>query len=158
MRIGDVLTVGLPGEAALNKDFPVDRKGDVTLAGGRPGPWSPADRSTTRQNSIRDALSHAYRDLDKLSVSLKERKLPITVLGYVKTPGNVELAGDGNVQMALVAAGGISQGAQLDRMIVTHADGKREQFDYKKYLDSGDPNDAAAASAARRHFRSCVAA
>jgi protein involved in polysaccharide export with SLBB domain len=42
--------------------------------------------------------------------------------------------------MALVAAGGISQGAQLDRMIITHADGKREQFDYKKYLDSGDPN------------------
>ena len=44
------------------------------------------------------------------------------------------------MQTALVAAGGISQGAQLDRMTVTHADGKREQFDYKKYLDSGDPS------------------
>ena len=88
---------------------------------------------------IRDALSHAYRDLDRLTVT-KERKLPITVLGYVKAPGKVELPGDGNIQMALVAAGGISQGAQLDRMIVTHGDGKREQFDYKKYLDFGDPS------------------
>ena len=99
---------------------------------------------------IRDALGHAYRDLDKLSVTLKERKLPVTVLGYVKTPGDVELAGDANVQTALVAAGGISQGAQLDRMTVTHADGKKEQFDYKKYLDSGDPSTLAAAPAARR--------
>ncbi len=134
-----MLSIGLPGEAALNKDFPVDRKGDVTLAGGRlRARGRPLARRSDRL--IRDALSHAYRDLDKLSVTLKERKLPITVLGYVKTPGNVELPGDGNVQMALVAAGGISQGAQLDRMTVTHADGKREQFDYKKYLDSGDPS------------------
>ena len=139
LRIGDLLSVGLPGEAALNKDFAVDRKGDIALP--EAGSVHVAGRSLDDATKlIRDALSHAYRDLDKLSVSLKERKLPISVLGYVKTPGNVELPGDGNVQMALVAAGGISQGAQLDRMIITHADGKREQFDYKKYLDSGDPS------------------
>ena len=139
LRIGDVLSVGLPGEAALNKDFSVDRKGDVALP--EAGPVHVAGRSLDDATRlIRDALSHAYRDLDKLSVSLRERKLPISVLGYVKNPGNVELPGDGNVQMALVAAGGINQGAQLDRMIITHADGKREQFNYKKYLDSGDAN------------------
>ena len=42
--------------------------------------------------------------------------------------------------MALIAAGGVAQGAQLDKMVVTHANGKREQFDYKKYLDTGDIN------------------
>lgn len=139
LRIGDVLAIGLPGEAALNKDFPVDRKGSITLpeSGAVHVAGHSLDAATVM---IRDALGHAYRDLDKLSVTLKERKLPLTVLGYVKTPGDVELAGDANVQTALVAAGGISQGAQLDRMTVTHADGKKEQFDYKKYLDSGDPS------------------
>ena len=139
LRIGDVLTIGLPGEATFNKDFPVDRKGAVTLpeAGVVRVAGHSLDAATVM---IRDALSHAYRDLDRLSVTLKERKLPLTVLGYVKTPGDVEVAGDANVQTALVAAGGISQGAQLDRMTITHADGKREQFDYKKYLDSGDPS------------------
>jgi protein involved in polysaccharide export with SLBB domain len=139
LRIGDVLTIGLPGEAALNKDFTVDRKGAVTLpeAGAVRVAGHSLEAATVM---IRDALSHAYRDLDRLSVALKERKLPLTVLGYVKNPGDIELPGDANVQTALVAAGGISQGAQLDRMTVTHADGKREQFDYKKYLDSGDPS------------------
>jgi protein involved in polysaccharide export with SLBB domain len=137
LRVGDVLAIGLPGEAALNKDFFVDRKGDLALP--EAGTIHVAGRTLQEATRlIHDALTHAYRDLDKLSVSLKERKLQISVLGYVKTPGNVELPGDGNFQMALVAAGGISQGAQLDRMIITHADGKREQFDYKKYLDSGD--------------------
>ncbi|RBP16095.1 protein involved in polysaccharide export with SLBB domain [Roseiarcus fermentans] len=139
LRIGDVLTIGLPGEAALNKDFPVDRKGAITLpeAGALRVAGHSLDAATVM---IRDALAHAYRDLDKLSVTLKERRLPLTVLGYVKNPGDVVLAGDANVQTALVAAGGVSQGAQLDRMTVTHADGKREQFDYKKYLDTGDAN------------------
>lgn len=139
LRIGDVLTIGLPGEASFNRDFPVDRKGAITLP--EAGPVRIAGHSLDAAAvMIRDALSHAYRDLDKLTVTLKERKLPLTVLGYVKNPGDVELPGSANVQTALVAAGGISQGAQLDRMTVTHVDGKREQFDYKKYLDSGDPS------------------
>ena len=139
LRVGDVLTIGLPGEAALNKEFTIDRKGYVTLP--EAGLVAVAGRTMEEATGvIREALSRAYRDLDKLSVALKERRLPVTVLGYVRTPGNVELPGDGNVQMALVGAGGISQGAQLDKMTITHADGKRVQFDYKKYLDSGDPS------------------
>ncbi len=139
LRVGDILSIGLPGEAALNKEFPVDRRGNVTLP--EAGVVPVAGRSLEQATAlIREALSHAYRDLEKLTVVVKERKVPVTVLGYVRAPGNVELPGDGNVQMALVAAGGISQGAQLDRMTITHADGKRVQFDYKKYLDSGDPS------------------
>ena len=137
LRVGDILTIDLPGEAALNKEFPVDRNGRIHLpeAGAINIAGSSLEDATSR---IRDALSHAFRDLEKLTVSIKERKLLITVLGFVKTPGNVELAGDGNIQMALVAAGGVTQGAQLDQMTITHANGKKEPFDYKKYLDTGD--------------------
>jgi len=137
LRVGDVLEIDLPGEAALNKEFSIDRRGRVLLpeAGALPVAGKSLEAATAL---IHDSLSHAYRDLEKLTVALKERKLFISVLGYVKNPGNVELAGEGNVQMALVAAGGLAQGAQLDKMQITHAGGKREIFDYKKYLDSGD--------------------
>ena len=137
--MGDVLRIDLPGEAEFNKDFPIDRKGKITLP--EAGPVSVAGQSLEDATSaIHGALSHAFRDLEKLSVSLKERKLFLSVLGYVKTPGNVELPGDANVQMALIAAGGLAQGAQLDKMIVTHANGRKDQFDYKRYLDTGDIN------------------
>lgn len=60
------------------------------------------------------------------------------MLGYVRNPGLVELAGEATIQMALMASGGLIQGAQLDRIIITDANGKRTDFDYKAYLDSGD--------------------
>ncbi len=73
---------------------------------------------------------------------LKEHRLPITVLGFVKQPGQIELPGGSTVQMALNAAGGLSQGAQLDRMQLrrTGPNGQVQviAFDYKHYLDSGD--------------------
>lgn len=137
LRIGDVLTIVLPGETALNKDFPVDRKGQVTLpeVGAMPVAGMPIEEVAAR---IRGRLTKAFRDLDRLQVSLKERRLPVTVLGYVKTPGPVDLPGDATVQMAINAAGGLAQGAQLDRMQVRR--GKETlAFDYKKYLDTGDP-------------------
>ena len=40
--------------------------------------------------------------------------------------------------MAIMAAGGLVPGAQLDRIRVTRANGARIDFDYKQYLDTGD--------------------
>ncbi|MFO1161055.1 MAG: SLBB domain-containing protein [Reyranellaceae bacterium] len=136
LRAGDILTITLPGEAALNKDFAVDRRGTIVLP--EVGAVKVAEMDlTVATAAIREALGRAYRDLERLSVVLKDRKLFVTVLGYVKTPGAVELPGDATVQMALTAAGGLAQGAQLDRLQLRRG---REQstFDYKKYLDTGD--------------------
>ena len=136
LRVGDVLTVTLPGEAALNKDFQVDRQGQVTLP--EVGAVKVAGMELPDATAaIRTALGKAYRDLERLTVVIKDRKLLVTVLGYVKTPGAVELPGDATIQMALTTAGGLAQGAQLDRLQLRRG---REQtsFDYKKYLDTGD--------------------
>ena len=136
LRVGDILTVALPGEAALNKDFQVDRQGQVTLP--EVGAVKVAGMELPDATAaIRTALGKAYRDLERLTVVVKDRKLLVTVLGYVKTPGAVELPGDATIQMALTTAGGLAQGAQLDRLQLRRG---REQtnFDYKKYLDTGD--------------------
>ncbi|MCW5736942.1 MAG: SLBB domain-containing protein [Enhydrobacter sp.] len=136
LRVGDVLTVSLPGEAAFNKDFQVDRRGQVVLP--EVGGLKVAGMELTEATrTIRESLGKAYRDLERLTVTLKERKLLVTVLGYVKTPGTVELAGDATVQMAIGAAGGLAQGAQLDRFQLRRGK-EQSNFDYKKYLDTGD--------------------
>jgi len=137
LQIGDVLVIDLPGEPSFGKDFQVDRKGQVMLP--EVGSVPVAGRKLRAATSdISARLGRAFRDLGKLTVSLKERKLMVSVHGYVKAPGNVELPGDATVQMAIVAAGGLMQGAQLDKLKVIHADGKQTEFDYKKYLDTGD--------------------
>ena len=137
LRIGDVLTINLPGEATISKDYQIDRRGRITLP--EVGAIELQNRSLERATTeTRAALGRAYRDLSRLTVVLKERRLPLTVLGYVRNPGLVELAGDATIQMALMASGGLIQGAQLDRIIITDASGKRTDFDYKAYLDSGD--------------------
>ena len=137
LRTGDILTIDLPGEASLSKDLQVDRRGQVMLpeVGGVDVAKMTLPEATAR---IRSRLSRVFRDLNKLSVTLKERKLLLTVHGYVKAPGNVELPGDATIQMAIIAAGGLVQGAQLDRLVVTSATGKKQTFDYKKFMDTGD--------------------
>ena len=136
LRVGDVLFVALPGEAALNKDFPIDRAGMIRLP--EVGEVKVAGLELpAAQTLIQEKLSKAYRELARLNVTVKERKLLVTVLGYVKKPGQVELPGDATVQVAITEAGGLAQGAQLDRLQLRRG---REQtaFDYKKYLDTGD--------------------
>ena len=136
LRIGDILSISLPGENAFNKEFKVDRRGELTLP--EAGTFHVAGLSLSQaREEVKTRLARVYRDLERLSVVIKERRLLINVLGYVKTPGLIELPGDATVQTAIAAAGGLAQGAQLDRFKVRRGD-QDIVFDYKKYLDSGD--------------------
>ncbi|TCT06575.1 SLBB domain-containing protein [Aquabacter spiritensis] len=137
LRIGDILTLSLPGEPALNGEFPVDRRGRVVLP--EVGAVDVAGRTLPEANTIiRNALARAYRNISPLAVTLKERRLFITVLGYVAKPGEVDLPADSTVQEAISAAGGLIQGAQLDKFQVRRGN-RVIVFDYKRYLDTGDP-------------------
>ncbi|MEP9376992.1 SLBB domain-containing protein [Aquabacter sp. CN5-332] len=136
LRIGDILNLSLPGEPALNGDFAVDRRGRVVLP--EVGPVEVAGRTLAEANNIvRNTLSRAYRNVGTLQVSLKERRLFITVLGYVGKPGEVDLPADATIQEAIGAAGGLIQGAQLDKLQIRRGN-RVTVFDYKKYLDTGD--------------------
>ncbi|HLZ65331.1 MAG TPA: SLBB domain-containing protein [Aliidongia sp.] len=136
VRIGDVLFLSLPGEDTFNKTFQVDRRGNLQLP--EIGLVQVAGLTIAQaQVKIRDLLVRVFRDVSRFEVALKERRLLVTVLGFARSPGPVELSGDATVQMAINMAGGLAQGAQLDRMQVRR--GKEVMtFDYKKYLDSGD--------------------
>ena len=137
LRSGDIVSIILPGEASLNKDFPIDSHGQVLLP--EIGPLTISGLTVEKAGeTVRRRLGTAFRDMDRLRLILKERRLMIQVSGYVKAPGTFNLPGDAGVQEAITAAGGIAQGAQLDRFKIIRKS-KEIVFDYKKFLTTGDP-------------------
>lgn len=141
INVGDVLALTVPNEEAFTAPFKVDREGNIDLPEVGIVPVAGLTVSQARIR-VRTALQAAFRDLDRFNLALKEHRLPLTVLGYVKAPGLVEVPAGSTVQLAINAAGGLAQGAQLDHMQVrrTGANGQQQviTFDYKHYLDTGD--------------------
>ncbi|MEP1441514.1 MAG: SLBB domain-containing protein [Hyphomicrobiales bacterium] len=136
INAGDVLSLTLPGEDSLTADFEVNRDGSITLP--EIGSVKVSNLTLVEANEvIQKQLSEVYRNLDRLSIEIKERKLIVNVLGFVKNPGQVSLPADSNVQTAISKAGGLSVGAQLDRMQVRRGE-EVFTFNYKNYLNSGN--------------------
>ena len=137
LQSGDILVIGLPGEEGFNKNFLIGRDGTIHLP--EIGQLRVADLTLREADkAIYTALSDVFLGLDKLTIHLKEKRLLITVLGFVNKPGEVELPSTGNIQMAITEAGGFVDGAQLDKLQLRR-DGKKNVFNFKRYLDSGDP-------------------
>ena len=136
LAVGDVLQVVLPGEDAFANTIQVDREGRIELPESGAVPVAGLTLAEARER-VRGVLAQRFRDLSRFNLVLRERKLLLTVYGYVRTPGPVELPRGANVQQAIAAAGGLLPGAQMDRMQVRR-DGQPISFDYKRYLDTGD--------------------
>ncbi|WP_257295453.1 SLBB domain-containing protein [Endozoicomonas sp. YOMI1] len=137
LQSGDIMVIGLPGEDGFNTNFLIDRDGTIHLP--EVGQLKVAGLTLrAADKAIYTALSDVFLGLDKLTIHLKEKRLLITVLGFVKEPGEVELPSTGNIQMAITEAGGFVDGAQLDKLQLRR-DGKKIVFNFKRYLDTGDP-------------------
>ncbi|OPX54595.1 protein involved in polysaccharide export, contains SLBB domain of the beta-grasp fold [Oceanospirillum multiglobuliferum] len=136
IRIGDQLQISFLGEEGFENSFEVDRQGYINLPEVGLVKVSGLTIEDLR-SVVRQQLAQSYRNTEQLQINLKESRLLVTVLGYVQTPGEVNISGQGNLQMALTAAGGLKPGAQLDRIQIKRA-GQVQVVDFKKYMDSGD--------------------
>ncbi|WP_252006527.1 SLBB domain-containing protein [Ferrimonas sp. SCSIO 43195] len=136
LQPGDAVVIIMPGEVDFEQPFTLDKLGKIRLP--EVGKVNLRGKTLAQARSaIQLALSTVYLNLDQFDVELSQRQLLIRVLGYVQAPGEVLLPADGNVQMAIQAAGGLRPGAQLDKLQVRRGE-QRLSFDYKAYLDSGD--------------------
>lgn len=136
LRPGDSIMLSLPGENSLNKTIQVRRDGAILVP--EIGEISVEGLSLTEAtDKVRTQLSQVIHDLDRFEIVLKERRLMVNVLGYVKKPGAVDLPDGATIQEAISAAQGLTPGAQLDKMQVRRG-GEVLNFNYKQYLDSGD--------------------
>lgn len=137
LRPGDVISVVFPGENGFNKNIGIDRKGEIDLP--EIGSIKIAELQLQQAGDlVRERLRKAYRDTSRVTLVLKERKLLVTVLGFVRKPGTFDLPPDSTVQTIITEAGGIAKGAQLDKFQLRRGN-ELMTFDYKKYLDTGDP-------------------
>ncbi len=128
----------LPGESAFDDPFTVDDQGQLRLP--EAGLITVAGLSVEEaEQRIRKRLSAIYRNLDELELSIMEHLIRIQVLGYVEKPGMVSLKPGSNIQMAVAEAGGARPGAQLDQFKLLR-NNKTQVFNYKLYLDSGEPS------------------
>lgn len=138
VQVGDLIQVNLPGEEALNRGFQVDKRGRITLP--EIGPIFVAGYDEEQLNkSVTEALSTVFRDLSNAKIFIAEQQVLISVQGYVSSPGEYTLPSNADIQTALHAAGGLRSGAQLDKMQLKR-DGKKSEFNYKAFLDSGNDN------------------
>ncbi|MEH0668910.1 SLBB domain-containing protein [Vibrio owensii] len=136
VKVGDLVQINLPGEASLNKGFQVDKRGRINLP--EIGPVFVAGYNEIQlQNVITDNLKTVFRDVSNARVFIKQQQLLISVQGYVVKPGEYTLPSGSNIQMFLYEAGGLRAGAQLDKIIVKRGN-KNIEFDYKRFLDTGD--------------------
>ena len=137
LRAGDVVDLSLPGEASLTGRFQIDREGGLSLP--EVGIIVVAGLSVAEAESlVRQRLAATFRDVDRLKLRLQERRLPIKVLGLVRQPGQVELPEGASVQTALQAAGGLSEGADLERLQLRR-DKKVIVVNLQRFLDTGNP-------------------
>lgn len=136
VQVGDIIKLSLPGEAALDTQFNVGRRGEIVLP--EVGSINIVGLNEVQlQSHVSEALSEAFHSLDSLKVFVQERRMMINVLGYVNGAGEIFVPAGASVQSVLNAAGGLRAGAQLDRMQLRR-NGHPILFDYKQYLDKGD--------------------
>ena len=136
LRPGDTVVMVLPGEASLNQEVQIKRSGQLLVP--EIGEVNIQGLTVTQaQEKIKELLLDVIHDLSAFELQIKQRRLIVNVLGFVEKPGSVDLDSDAGIQQAIVAAGGLVEGAQLNKIQVRR-NGEVIRFDYKYYLDTGD--------------------
>jgi len=136
IQLGDQIHISLPGETTLNREFTVGIDGTINLP--EVGIVQVAGhQDIALKKLLSEALKPVFKDMTGFNVFVAKKRLIINVMGYVKKPGKVFLPAAANVQMALLAAGGIRTGAQLDKLQLRRKK-NTHVFNYKEYLDSGN--------------------
>ncbi len=143
-RIGarDLLSVRVDEDDKLNGDRRVTEAGtinlpligDVLVAGKTPG---------EAEQAIKRLLEEKYMQRASVDVQVVEfRSRPISVIGAVKTPGNLGFSGRWTLLEALAAAGGLAEGHGNVVYVLRRADsGLSDQvtIDLDDLLVRGDP-------------------
>jgi len=113
---GDVLEIVVFGHQELSRTLTVAPNGTVDFPFLQDLPVNGLSLVDVR-NMITAQLSKYIPERPIVTVSkVQSYTIPITVLGQVKTPGEHQIPVNATIQGALVAAGGTTPGARLDKI------------------------------------------
>jgi len=141
-RIGpeDVLDITVWKSAELTRTVPVRPDGKITLP-----LLNDVQAAAITPMQLRDTLAKGYADYlssPEVSVIVREiHSLKVSVVGRVKTPGRYELKAQATVLEALAMAGGLTDFAKGDRIVIFRRVGKgwtKLPFSYTKVVAEWD--------------------
>lgn len=136
LQSGDTLIIRFPGESGFDGEFLINRSGNIILPEVGEINIVGLEIDQAKEQIINE-LSVYFLGLDNIDIYLQEKKILVTVLGYVEKPGEVVLPSTGNVQMAINSAGGFREGALLNKIKLKRESGE-QTVDFRKYLNTGD--------------------
>jgi len=136
----DVLDITVWKSTDLTRTVPVRPDGKITLP-----LLNDVQAATLSPMQLRDTLAKGYADYlsqPEVSVIVREiHSLKVSVVGRVKTPGRYELKGQATVLEALALAGGLTDFAKGDRIVIFRRVGKgwtKLPFSYTKVVAEWD--------------------
>ncbi len=137
LKEGDEIKISMSNVKEFAKNYQIDKEGFILLP--EKGRYRLSGKTIeSAESSLSVALSQYYKGTENLTIKIMSKNKFIFVLGYVSTPKEILLSDKENVQIAITKAGGVKQGAQLDKLQIKKKDGSTAIFNYKKYLDSGN--------------------
>jgi polysaccharide export outer membrane protein len=133
---GDVLQIGFWGDVNRQESVAVNPSGEILVP-----PVGPLEVSGKTLAEVRDLVKSVLSDYYRpsiLSVSLVSlRTFNVHVVGFVNSPGAVEVSGVTRVSQAVASAGGVLAGGST-RNIVVRRSGGTLRADLTGYLNIGD--------------------
>lgn len=137
---GDILKINLPSAEDLNGFYDVDIQGRIFMP--LIGYFSVDQQSVGEiKNKLADSLSIYVKNTQALQVKIHQKNKIINVLGYVGKPGIVTVEEQASLQEVLNRAGGLLNGALLNRLEIQRPTTLGIQtigVKYNDFLLSGD--------------------
>lgn len=133
---GNLLSINLYGNKVISKEYRIDAKGYITLP--EAGTVKCSNNTLTDcKEKIINKLSSIYKNAASLTITKKSDDMYISILGLVKTPGLYLISPDTSFQLAIQKAGGLSDGAQMNKVQLRRGD-KITEVNFRRFLDDGD--------------------
>lgn len=128
IKPGNVLEIVVFGHQELSRTVTVAPNGTVDFPFLQDLPVNGLSLNDVR-DMIAAQLSKYIPERPIVTVSqIQSYTIPVTVLGQVNTPGEHNIAVNATIQGALVAAGGTTHGAQLDKLRIFSRKAKNGDF------------------------------
>jgi len=140
---GDVLEIVVFGHQELSRTLTVAPNGTVDFPFLQDLPVNGLSLNDVR-NMITAQLSKYIPERPIVTVSkVQDYTISVTVLGQVNKPGEHKIAVNATIQGALVAAGGTTHGAQLDKLrLFSHkaVNGSYTEVDLLEFFNKANPS------------------
>ena len=133
IRVGDELEVFIPGARRVEEHTViVNRTGEISLR--EYGLFAVAGLTETEaRDVVVTHLTRYIRETAQFELRLSRRIRHVLVTGHVANPGLVTIEGDPHAWMAIQAAGGTLEGADIGRVRLFR-DGEETILDVRQYL------------------------